>query len=583
MVTKFQELQEHLTVRISQIRGVPEHELPATITALLQHTIQHIYSPKLQRIINTPEAALRAAEDSKMPGQASVYIPASDDIGFNIWFDFAKALPAQILNVKKIDIPLDDKTADEMSKSAGFLSLAHEQNADGNHILLPYVVPGGRFNEIYGWDTNFIAMGLLIEGNVTLVRSLIKHHLAEIQMYGRVLNANRCYYLTRSQPPLFIDLVLSYADHLSAEEFVREKALIESCIKAGIQEYEAMWTAEPHQTKNGLSRYFDPRKHFPPETEPGHFDPVIKPYADKLGISIEAYMQAFNAGEIENSELADFVMHDGAVRESGHDTTNALIGKAAHLNVVCLNSFLGKAEADIACLIESYFGGSLHIKNRITTAEEWRKKFEHRKQLMDQFLWNEKCGYFEDYDFIKGAFSAYISPRGLFPLWAGLASQQQADRIVSTLLPALEFPGGLASSDESSRGPVTLEHPQRQWDYPAGWAPHQILAWKGLERYGYHEEAQRLIYKWLFMITTTWLHTRTIVEKYDVVTSSQDFHAEYGNVGQGMDLHESAGFGWTNASYEIGLARLDSSYRDKLDRLISPDVVFDRSKNRDFY
>ncbi|MCC6397718.1 MAG: trehalase, partial [Bacteroidetes bacterium] len=163
----------------------------------------------------------------------------------------------------------------------------------------------------------------------------------------------------------------------------------------------------------------------------------------------------------------------------------------------------------------------------------------------------------------------------LYPLWAGCASDAQAARVVTRLLPLLEEPGGIASSDEQSRGPVTPDHPLRQWDYPFGWAPHQMLAWEGLRRYGFDMLAQRLAYRWLFTITVNAARfAGTVTEKYDVRMRSHQVFAEYGNVGTDFSYITREGFGWTNASYQVGLQFLDRPMRDHLNNLHPPEWLF---------
>ena len=125
----------------------------------------------------------------------------------------------------------------------------------------------------------------------------------------------------------------------------------------------------------------------------------------------------------------------------------------------------------------------------------------------------------------------------LWALWCGVASPHQADLLVRKALPKFECIGGLSTSTERSRGRVDDLNPPKQWDYPYGWAPHQIMAWDGLKRYGYHQDAQRLIYKWLLMIIRVFVdYNGTVVEKYDVtqVKAPHKVTAEYGN--QGLDF-----------------------------------------------
>jgi len=116
---------------------------------------------------------------------------------------------------------------------------------------------------------------------------------------------------------------------------------------------------------------------------------------------------------------------------------------------------------------------------------------------------------------------------------------------------------------------------QRQWDYPNGWAPHQMLIWKGLLNYGFVKETHELIYRWLWMITRNAVdYNGVIPEKYDVVSATHKVFAEYGNVGTEFDYITTSGFGWMNASYQYGLSQLPEALREKLDLLVDPDELF---------
>ena len=139
-----------------------------------------------------------------------------------------------------------------------------------------------------------------------------------------------------------------------------------------------------------------------------------------------------------------------------------------------------------------------------------------------------------DYDTVKKEQTSYESATTFWPMWAGMASPAQAAELVTRALPKFEAFGGLVSGTEKSRGVVGLDRPNRQWDFPYGWAPQQMLAWTGLLRYGYQDDAERLAYKWLYMITKAFVDFNgVVVEKYDV-TRPVDPHkveAEYGNQG----------------------------------------------------
>jgi alpha,alpha-trehalase len=206
---------------------------------------------------------------------------------------------------------------------------------------------------------------------------------------------------------------------------------------------------------------------------------------------------------------------------------------------------------------------------------DWAARADRRKALINALCWDEERGLFFDYDFVEKRRTPYESATTFFALWAGLASPEQARRLVHDALPLFEAPGGLVSGTEASRGPITPERPQRQWDYPFGWPPHQMLAWQGLVNYGYHDVAERLAYRWLLMITTNAAdHNGTVPEKYDVVNRTHQVFVEYGNVGTQFDYITREGFGWMNASYQVGLKLLTPERRARLEALAPSEDAF---------
>ena len=193
---------------------------------------------------------------------------------------------------------------------------------------------------------------------------------------------------------------------------------------------------------------------------------------------------------------------------------------------------------------------------------------------MNQYLWNDEEGSFYDYDFIEGEQTGFISATNLYPLWAGSVSEAQAAQMMEELKEHLSAPGGILSTAKISVEETATNEVQRQWDYPNGWAPHQMLLWQGLIDYGYEAEAHELIYRWLYMITRNAVdYNGTIPEKYDVVNRTHKVYAEYGNVGTEFDYITTSGFGWMNASYQLGLELLPQQYREKLNELVPPERI----------
>jgi alpha,alpha-trehalase len=402
---------------------------------------------------------------------------------------------------------------------------------------------------------------------------MVDNFIYEINNYGKILNANRTYYLTRSQPPFLTSMIKEVYRHLT--DSPSKKEWLRNALEAAIKEYLEVWTGEERLTSTGLSRYYDSGYGAPPEVEPGHYNSAYAPYAEKYNISIDELEEAYKAGELKIPELDEYFIHDRAMRESGHDTSYRLIELCANLATADLNSLLYKIEKDIAEIIEKEFSGNFNTDTADYSASEWKKKADARKKLINKYLWNSDIGIFYDYNIVEGKQMSFISPAVFYPLWAGLASREQADLVVKNFLPLLESAGGISGSTEESRGPVSEERPQRQWDYPYGWAPHQMLVWRALLNYGYEKEAQRLIYKWLYTITfNAASYNGTVPEKFDVVKRSHEVFAEYGNVGTKFDYITREGFGWTNASFKVGLNLLPPLYRNQLNQLIPPEWVF---------
>jgi len=156
-----------------------------------------------------------------------------------------------------------------------------------------------------------------------------------------------------------------------------------------------------------------------------------------------------------------------------------------------------------------------------------------------------------------------------------MATQKQAEEILKNALPLLLEKGGISGSTQESRGEISNERPARQWDYPNGWAPHQMLIWKGLLNYGFDTETQELIYRWLYMITKNAVdYNGTIPEKYDVVQATHKVFSEYGNVGTDFEYITQEGFGWMNASYQYGLSLLTKNNIMHLNQLKKPEELF---------
>ncbi|TDD96586.1 trehalase family glycosidase [Flavobacterium cellulosilyticum] len=497
-----------------------------------------------------------------------IYIPYTDNFSLEY---FQKIAPKFNLKVIRLPEIISPEYVSSINDEGGILALALKtegQNIEG----YPFVVPGARFNEMYGWDSYFENIGLLIDNKLDLAQSMVENFDYQITHYGKILNANRSYYLTRTQPPFYSSMIREVFEKMPVKntKWLGEK--LETCIK----EYETVWMENGKRlTENGLNRYFAQGIGLPPETETGHYDDILKPYAEAANLTIFEYEKLYYQRKIENKTLDVYFVHDRSVRESGHDTSYRIEGNCADLNVVELNAMLYKYETDFAELIASHFDDNFDYKTKMYNQKYWTEKAESRKKLINQLLWNDQECCFFDYNFKTQKQNVFLSATSFFPLWAKIATQEQADKMVEKCLPKLVYLGGIAGCSEESLSYIGKDQMLRQWDFPNGWPPHQIIIWQGLIHYGYQTKAQELIYRWLWMITKNACdYNGTVPEKYDVVSASHKVFAEYGNQGTDFEFISREGFGWMNASYQYGLHILDDNLKNELNKLTSPEDLF---------
>lgn len=221
----------------------------------------------------------------------------------------------------------------------------------------------------------------------------------------------------------------------------------------------------------------------------------------------------------------DYYKGDRSMRESGFDVSfrfGPFGGSTHHFAPVCLNSLLYKAETDM-----EYFAGLL---GKSEEAREWNARAQKRKSAINQYLWNSQRGMFFDYDVVGRKQSSYDYVTTFYPLWAGLATPEQAKAVAANLA-EFEKPGGVAMSTRESGV---------QWDLPYGWAPTELITVEALRRYGMNEAADRVSNEFVSTVTENFQRDGTIREKYNVVTRSSET-----NITAGYKSNE-IGFGWTN-------------------------------------
>ena len=396
------------------------------------------------------------------------------------------------------------------------------------YLPRPYVVPGGRFNEMYGWDSFFIQFGLLRDDEVEMAKDMADNFLYQIREYGKILNANRTYYLTRSQPPFLTGMLLAVYNRTHDRQWLAEAI-------PAIETYYRYWTSEPHLVREtGLSRYFDLGEGPAPE--------VVASERDKRGRSeydlVREYFRSHKIADYDVTQYYDaasnqltplFYKGDRSMRESGFDPSGRFGPFSVdiiHYNPVCLNSLL--------YLMETQTAEILRLLDRESDAAVWRERASDRADRVNRLMWDSGDGLYYDYDFVHRRVRRYPFLTSFYTLWAGIASRDQAASVVANL-PKFERAGGLETSQFKSGD---------QWDAPFGWPPLEWITVQGLRRYGYSREADRVSEKFLSLVARKFAERGTLEEKYDVV-----------NLGVGTKglrygyRTNEVGFGWTNAVF----------------------------------
>ena len=424
----------------------------------------------------------------------------------------------------------------------------------------PYVVPGGRFNEMYGWDSYFIVLGLEADHREALAKNMVDNFLFEIEHYGGVLNANRTYYLTRSQPPFLTSMIRAvYEDPASfpatAAGRTEARSWLERANTLAEKDY-SIWTLPEHKAgTTGLARYFDYGTGPVPEMadDSTYYADVIRwlvahshegegflVKGSEHPDAAEAARLKTTSCDVEKSAVCekawaagyrlsrDFYVGDRAMRESGFDPSNRFgpfSGATHHYAPVCLNSLLYRYERDLEHMA--------HKLARPTEAHRWELKAKARSINMHRYLWRAQDGVFADFDFTHARTSSYAYVTSLYPLWAGVASREEAQKVV-TKLNLFERPGGISMSNTETG---------LQWDEPFGWAPTSWIAVAGLDAEGFRLDAKRISRAFMATIDAGFAKDGTIREKYNVVSGNANVDVKTGyktNV---------IGFGWSNSAY----------------------------------
>ena len=407
--------------------------------------------------------------------------------------------------------------AEHISALWPILTRNPETQSRGSLLPLPhsYVVPGGRFGEVYYWDSYFTMLGLAKSDQWSLIENMIDNFAHLIDTYGHIPNGNRAYYLSRSQPPFFALMIELLSTHKG--DSVRTEYLPQL-----VKEYEFWMDGREKLTEQAnthrrvvrldkesvLNRYYDDSE-----------DP--RPEAYKEDIATAAAQDSKSDQEMFRELRA------GA--ESGWDYSSRWLEDEKTLSTIRTTEIIPVDLNALLYQLEKTISDGFASEGKGEQAEHYIQLATKRKIAIDTYCWNEEEAFYADYIFTKKEKSPTLSAATLYPLFVEISTAEKASRVAKTVQERLLAPGGLRS---------TVNNTGQQWDAPNGWAPHQWIAVKGLHNYEQKELARTIGLNWLNNVQRVYKNTGKLVEKYNVM----DLSLEAG----GGEYPVQDGFGWTN-------------------------------------
>ena len=408
-----------------------------------------------------------------------------------------------------------------LKREADVLVTGEGPGGSHNSSLLPlpnsYIVPGGRFREIYYWDSYFTMLGLRESGETGMIENMIKNFAFLIDTYGHIPNGNRSYYLSRSQPPFFALMVELLAG-------IKGDSIYQQFLPQLEKEY-AFWMMGEAKLKPGqsaarvvklkdgtlLNRYWD----------------------DNATPRQESYREDIETAEKSGRNKAEIYRHLRAGAESGFDFSSRWFKEEKNIGSIQTTDLI---PVDLNCLmykLELVISRGKLINRDEILSNEFRKKADLRRKAIDKYCWNKTLKYYTDYNQKSAKQSPIVTLAGMYPFcvfqgkpdYLSLLARQAAEQIRSKLLQ----PGGVTTTGNSTG---------QQWDAPNGWAPLQWMTIWGLDRCGQRELARDIAQRWIKLNNDVFLRTGKLMEKYNVA----DTKLEAG----GGEYAGQDGFGWTN-------------------------------------
>jgi alpha,alpha-trehalase len=445
----------------------------------------------------------------------NLYLQLKDKPGFNL-----KAFSQQYFT-----IPAQNSTVYKSNVSAGIRAhidtlwtvLQHVADTVKGTTLIPlphnYIVPGGRFREIYYWDSYFTMLGLEESKRYVLIENMVKNFAYLIDTYGHIPNGNRTYYISRSQPPFFSLMVQLLARHKGTQVLVKYRPQL-------VKEY-SYWMNGASSLKAGKAF-----EHTVRMTDGS----LLNRYWDASATPREeSYREDVLAAQKTKQKPEEFYRNIRAAAESGWDFSSRWMADGQTLPTLQTTSLVPVDLNALLYNLENVIAQSYQISNTTQLASRYRNKALKRKAALSKYCWNSKTGCYRDYNWQQKVMSKQISIATTYPLCFEMATAAQAKQVATLVRQKFLQPGGVAT---------TLNSTGQQWDQPNGWAPLQYMTIIGLRNYKHDELAKTIAQRWMQLNIKEFNRSGKLLEKYDV----QNTNAKAG----GGEYPLQDGFGWTN-------------------------------------
>ncbi|MCJ8211292.1 alpha,alpha-trehalase TreA [Mucilaginibacter sp. RS28] len=377
----------------------------------------------------------------------------------------------------------------------------------------PYIVPGGRFREIYYWDSYFTMLGLEESKRFDIMENMIRNFAYLIDTYGHIPNGNRSYYLSRSQPPFFAAMVQLLAKHKGDQTYVRFRPQL-------LKEY-AFWMKGTAAAKPGK-----PAEHVVIMPDGS----LLNRYCDAgTNPREESYREDVLSAQQSKQTKAHFYQNLRSTAESGWDFSSRWFADNKRLTTLQTTSLVPPDLNSLLYNLERVIAKSYQISGDGRSAQTFEAKAKKRKDAIQKYLWNASLSAFADYNWETNKLSNQLTIATASPLYFFVATDTQAPKIATTIKTKLLRPGGVA---------CTMYDTGEQWDRPNGWAPLEWLTIGGLRNYQQNELAKDIAMRWMKINIENFKKNGKLAEKYDI----ENLNARAG----GGEYPTQDGFGWTN-------------------------------------